>query len=305
MSRAKQGFRRGLPLARAVAGIVLLAFITLLFKAKAEEKTRHFRARQVFQYGQPILFEADFAADGFDRLNLSIDGRYRLPAPEPDRLAITAAPGEKEKAAAVAFTVPRAANSYRSEISLPSEKGFQERWYRIRLLVPDDWQVDHGKGADIVVQWHAVPGNWRATYPNLAIAVEGEHWWIKQSFGNAQQGPSRPKLKLDAPIVPGQWTTWVIHARWSPKEDGRLRVWQNEVQVADLKGPNVYGSIGLEYTPYLKTGIYHPEWNLSDERKTKAFSAEENPVTRKRIYVSELLVGDASADFTPQASPKP
>ena len=64
--------------------------------------------------------------------------------------------------------------------------------------------------------------------------------------------------------------------------------------------PNVYGTIGLDFTPYLKTGVYHPEWNLSDERKTEAFAAEENAVTRKRIYVSELLVGDDSANFEPQ-----
>lgn len=105
-----------------------------------------------------------------------------------------AVPGLSEGKKAARFTVPRVANSYRSEISLPSENGFNERWYGVSLFVPKDWKIDPNPAAEIVIQWHAVPGNSKPTHPNMAIAIQNSHWLVRQSFGSPQEGVERKKL---------------------------------------------------------------------------------------------------------------
>jgi len=72
----------------------------------------------------------------------------------------------------------------------------------------------------------------------------------------------------------------------------------------DRLGPNVYGTIGIEYTPYLKTGIYHPEWHLNKEGSKEAFDKEIPVATNKVIYATDIKVGSEGAmykDVAPQS----
>lgn len=263
--------------------------------ADEEVKPRRFKAPEVFKSQGPVIYESDFAARGFELLAISEDDRYARPAPDPRRLVLKEAPGLASPAKAAWFTVPRAANSFRSEISLPHEDGFRERWYALALYVPASWEIDRGPASDIVIQWHAIPGKGRATYPNLDIAIRGDKWVVHQSYGNALDKPVRPKTELETEFRPGTWSNWIISAKWSAGEDGRIRIWRNEKLVFEHQGQNAYGDIGVEYTPYLKTGIYHPEWNLSTERKKLSFEAEKTPVSLKEISVAKIAVGNESA----------
>ena len=281
----------------------IMIFLAVLFGAQslpAQEKApveprRPFRAGDVFSHEGPFLFRDNFRSGEFGRWNFSEDDRYKLLQATPERIRIVAAPclGDGEKA--VRFFVPRAPDSFRAEISLPHENGFQERWYGGRILVPEDWVIDPGRAQDIVMQWHAIPGNGKATYPNLAISIGNTNWFIAQSFGEAKGTPSRPRIKLEEPMKPGAWVSWVVHAKWSPKEDGVLEIWRDGKKVADLKGPNVYGDIGIEYTPYLKTGIYHPEWHLDTDRKKQEFEKETPVAKSKTIYATDFRVADSRA----------
>ena len=274
----------------------LVIFTGPLFSQKAE-KERRFRTHEVFDQKKTILFESDFAKSGFHLWNISKDNRYSQPANDPARLKIVDAVGLPAGYKAVQFIVPRKPNSYRSEISLPHEKGFNERWYGITHFVPKDWEIDHNKGADIVMQWHAIPGNWRATYPNLDIAIHGDHWEVRQSYGSPQTKPTRTKTILKTPFQPGTWANWIIHVNWSPKADGLIQVWKDGKLVFKKKGANAYGTIGIEYTPYLKTGIYHPEWYLNSERKQKQFAADKNPVSKKETCVAKVVVANQDASL--------
>lgn len=261
--------------------------------ASDEIKPRRLRAHDVFHEGEVVLFQDDFQSGRLDRWNFSENDQYNLPQPTPGRIDVVDAPGLAHGRKAVRMEVRRAPDSFRSEISLPYEKGFQERWYAQKLLIPEDWVFDPAKGDDIVMQWHGIPGNWRATFPNLSISIQNDRWFIKQSFGSAQTKPTRTAVKLDTPVQRGKWTSWVIHAKWSPREDGLLQIWQDGRLVMDRAGPNVYGTIGVDYTPYLKTGIYHPMWHLDDERKRAAFEKESPVSTKKIIYVTDVIIGDA------------
>ena len=141
------------------------------------------------------------------------------------------------------------------------------------MLVPHDWTYDPAKGADIVMQWHAVPGNWKPTYPNLAISIQNTNWFVQQNYGRPDQ-PTRTRTNLDPDVQRrALWVARVIHAKWSPGDDGLVQIWKDGKSVLELKGPTLYSTIGVEYTPYLKTGIYHPEWHLDTQRKRKEFAA--------------------------------
>ncbi|MHC5056498.1 MAG: heparin lyase I family protein, partial [Planctomycetota bacterium] len=144
---------------------------------------------------------------------------------------------------------------------------------------------------------HAIPGNWRATYPNLTICINNANWFIRQSYGCAQTKPTRTSTRLEDPVRPGEWVSWVVHAKWSPGDDGILQVWKDGRLVMDIKGANVYSTIGVEYTPYLKTGIYRPEWHLNKDAKRRAFEQERPAATNKAILATDVKVGGENASY--------
>jgi hypothetical protein len=278
---------------------LLLASVTVLASpsARGAEPVRPFRAKDVFDYQQKIVFQDAFQSGQFGRWNFSEDDRYKLTKETPERLKIVEAPNLGVGKKAVRFAVPRGSNLFRAEISLPHENGFNERWYGERVLVPQDWVFDPTRGNDIVIQWHAIPGNWKATYPNLEISIGNTNWFIRQSFGSAQTKPTRTNQKLTDLVQPGAWVSWVIHARWAPDTNGILEIWKDGKLVMDRKGPNVYSTIGIEYTPYLKTGIYHPEWHLDKDGKREAFEKENPVATNKVIYATDIKIGDKNAQY--------
>jgi hypothetical protein len=278
-----------------IASLMLLLCASAEKISAADDRVRQ-TAQAVFNYQQPILFADDFQSSQFTKWIFSEDDRYDLSKPTPERIQIVDAPDLAGKKA-VRFDVPRGTNSFRAEISLPYEKGFNERWYGERIYVPRDWVFDPNRGNDLVMQWHAIPGNWRATFPNLEISIGNTNWFIRQSYGAAQTGPTRTNLKLDGLVQRGAWVSWVVHAKWSPGTNGLIQIWKDGKLVMDKSGTNVYSTIGEEYTPYLKTGIYHPEWHFDTAGKSEAFNKEIPAATNKVIYATEIKVGDERARF--------
>lgn len=271
----------------------------------AVSAVKRLRAQDVFKPDRSIIFSDDFSDDKLSRWNFSEDDRYSLLAPSPKRIRVVEAPHSSAGSKAVRFEVPHETNCFRAEISLPSEDGCRERWYAAQVLVPEDWQTDTSKGQDIVLQWHGIPGNWKPTYPNLSIGIAGGSWLIQQSFGSPQDGPGRFSKRLDQAVEPGKWAAWVIHAKWSPRDDGSVRIWKDGKEVLHRVGANVYGTIGRDYTPYLKTGIYHPEWHLDTDQKRQAFQSDPRAPATKVIYVRDIRVGGPNARLTDILSSKP
>ncbi len=98
-------------------------------------------------------------------------------------------------------------------------------------------------------------------------------------------------------MKPGTWISWVVHAKWSPGTDGILQIWRDGKQVIDEKGPNVYSDIGVEYTPYFKTGIYHPAWKPSRQDKTKKVDEKKPAVSERVVYVTDIKIGGEKATY--------
>jgi len=93
----------------------------------------------------------------------------------------------------------------------------------------------------------------------MSLSIAGGQWHLRRSFGSPQTKPTRQSVRLGK-VAKGEWTQWIFHIKWSPSDGGTIRVWKNCEQVCELDGANAYGTIGIEYTPYLKFGIYHPAW---------------------------------------------
>ncbi|CAN0470629.1 unnamed protein product, partial [Hapterophycus canaliculatus] len=211
-----------------------------------KSRVRRFKSPQVFGGRSPILFRKSFTSNDIDLMAVSEDDHYSIASPLPTRLKIVPAPGDTSSQSnrkAVRFRVPYSDGAFRSELSLVHEEGFQERWYSAKVFIPNDWQDEIGDGSDIVMQWHAIPGNWRATYPNLSLMVTEGQWHLRRSYGSPQTKPTRQSARIGK-VSKGEWTQWVFHMKWSPGDDGQIDVWKNDEQVFEQSGSNVYGTIG-------------------------------------------------------------
>jgi hypothetical protein len=134
------------PLANSILAAAMIVTVSSAKEPQPAPSTaRHNTAADVFEKNKVIMLQDDCSsADPFKLWDLSEDARYELASADEDRLRVVDAPnlpGTK----AVRFFVNRAPNSVRSEISLPSEKGWNERWYAERMLLPNDWVVDPSK----------------------------------------------------------------------------------------------------------------------------------------------------------------
>ncbi|MBP7141695.1 MAG: polysaccharide lyase [Opitutaceae bacterium] len=289
-----------------IAGrLLLIAGVALSRLSAAPSKEHSYTASEVFASGSPILFQDDFKSGKFGRWKFSVNADYGISSPPVDRIAVVDAPGLDAGRRAAKFAVPRAPNSFRSELALPHETGVTERWYGERLFIPADWVIDDGKGDDIVMQWHAIPGNWRSTFPNLSISIGGDKWWIKQNYGAAQTGPTRTSTALTDPLSPGSWVSFVVHARWSAGDDGFLKIWKDGSLVYERRGANIYTTIGIAYSPYFKTGIYHPTWNLKTSDRKDAFERSSGTVKKRVLYVADVKIGGERARYEDIAPPSP
>lgn len=258
------------------------------------------------------LFANNYDAGSFQSwAKFTLDDVYAVELAPPrstwgqqERIKLVAAPlSEKSGNHAVQFTVPRALNSFRAELALTQEPGFQERWYGLRIFVPADWIFDAEDGNDIVTQWHHILGGAtapeRGNYPPLSIAINGEAWNINNNFGTVGKA-DREHFVATEKVVPGRWYSWVIHAKWSPRADGRLEIWLNGSRVVNKTGPNTYDT-PLAHTPYWKIGIYHPGWKA---RGTEKRTAHRATITRRVIVIDDTKMGSESATYQDVAPPQ-
>ncbi|GGY20316.1 polysaccharide lyase [Paludibacterium paludis] len=197
-------------------------------------------------------FKEDFRGE-LSAWKIVLDDQYDHPAGQNPRARVVDAPGGAGQKA-MRFELTGRPGEFRSEISLPAEEDFQDRWYRASVFVE---KVPTNPSGQIVMQWHAQMGKSRVDrdFPNLALWVSGNRWTLKLAYGtpdNIQRGT----VDLGE-AQPGQWTEWQFHVRWSPTADGSVSVWRNGVHLHEQATPTCYSGL-IERTPYFKTGIYRP-----------------------------------------------
>ncbi len=180
------------------------------------------------------------------------------------------------------------------------EEGFQERWYGARIYVPSDWVFESESGGEIVLQWHAVLGTeWKTrNFPPLSIATKYDRWQISRAFGPKDKIQRGHKI-LEGVVERGKWTSWVVHARWSSGDEGKIEVWRDGALAWSVSGPNTY--LSKPRTPYFKTGIYHPEWR---KENADAFEKQNSVLVERIIYTADIKMGESGATYR-DVAPKP
>jgi len=189
----------------------------------------------------------------------------------------------------------------RTEVSGPGSELGKEYWYGFSIFLPQDYVKDDIW--EIVAQWHGVPDfkvgeNWRN--PVMALSTDGGKWQLVNRWDaklNTFQGGKRSyggTRHYDlGEYRRGAWTDWVVHVKWSYRDDGLLEVWKNGVRIVEQKGPNAFND---SKGPYFKMGIYKG-WR-DPGRKSDAVSS-------RLLYHDEFRMAGADACYDDVAPPVP
>lgn len=237
---------------------------------------------------RPLLADLDFE-DG------TLKGWSRLKLPTPDAASVVEHPvrtGRRALRIRLRRSDEIVSKGRRAELELADVARLgQAYWYGLSIFVPADWPRDFKD--EVVAQWNATAdteeGEDEKRSPPLAIRIQRDRWRITQRWDDRRITPpwnSGHKRELwSGRLTRGVWTDWVLHARWSYRDDGRITLWRNHEPVVRHRGPNCYNdSRGLRF----KIGVYKPQWNSA---------ASESAVTERSIFHDAIRVGDASATY--------
>ena len=161
----------------------------------------------------------------------------------------------------------------------------KEYWIGFSVYLPKDWQVDH-KSQELIFQLH---GNGNEDSPSLALVIDGTEWFWSirwQDKFEAYEGSNRVDKGITA-YEKGQWVDFVIHVKFSYKNDGNgfMQAWKNGTTLFTYNGPNCYND-GLKIRGP-QTGVY--KWDWSNGKKYE--------VSERTIYLDEFKVGNAGCTY--------
>ena len=171
----------------------------------------------------------------------------------------------------------------------------QDYWYGFSIFLPADFVPS--SDWEIVTQWHVDPDSAeeRKRNPPMTITTTDGRWRMRSSWDDSPitqkdangnwvyGGTNRYDL---GPYQTGVWTDWVVHVKWSYKDDGVLEVWKDGVKViSQLKTPNCYNDIK---GPYIKFGIYKG-WTSG--------SSPEPGITKRVLYHDEFRMAGPNGSY--------
>jgi hypothetical protein len=153
---------------------------------------------------------------------------------------------------------------YRAELSEFSFKApfGQPLAYRFRTYIPESWHDQDTRC--VIAQWHAW-GDWviaeALRSPVLALEYRDGAFLIRSAHNarwrQSDNSPASNQMQIHyrgrEHATKGVWHDFLIHVRWSPGDDGWLRVWIDGDEVVDYQGPIGYRDL---LGPYFKFGLY-------------------------------------------------
>ncbi len=188
---------------------------------------------------------------------------------------------------------PVVATGKRAELYRPggiNQKIGKEYWYALSIYVDPEFKVD-SNGYSILAQWYSRPQRDEGEVsrpPPLSLLIRGDRWTMDLRADTTRiQKTNRPSYRQQIwweRVVPGTWSDFVVHVKWSYKNDGFLKVWKNDTQIVDHQGMNVYNDDEI----MLKMGIYKSMWNKSPNRSI---------VDSRVFYHDEIKIADGSATY--------
>jgi hypothetical protein len=132
----------------------------------------------------------------------------------------------------------------RAEAFEKAVKVGSEWWYGWSSMIDPSWR-DQNNTWYIIQQFHQ---HGQGT-PPLMQSYSGGVWSIRCLASICGDD----FILWQKAIPKGQWVDWIYQIKWSPGDDGFVRVWMNGELVLDHRGPNAHDAVA---GPYFKFGIY-------------------------------------------------
>ncbi|MBN1125540.1 MAG: polysaccharide lyase [Sedimentisphaerales bacterium] len=182
---------------------------------------------------------------------------------------------------------------YRTEVSGQKTEVGKEYWYGFSIYLPGDYLPD--KIWEIVAQWHGVPDfdigeNWRN--PVMALSTTNGQWNLlyrwdakKNTFESGQRKYDGSQSFDLGPYQTERWTDWVVHVKWSFKDDGLLEIWKDGKKLIHEIGPNTFND---KSGPYFKMGLYKG-WKDPDRPSDR--------VSKRLLYHDEFRMAGADGSY--------
>jgi len=168
------------------------------------------------------------------------------------------------------------------------------RWYAFSVYIPSDYIADEPICREIIWQLLMHPYiNEQQKSPQFDFQIQADNLQIenRHSVGGDPTNTIVEKI-YESPMsnYRGKWTDWVIYAKWSAGNDGRLRIWRNGNVVVDRTGANAYAGTGTHYFEN-KFGIYKWSWNAAK------YPDRPTVVDKRVIYHDNLKIGGPDATY--------
>ena len=160
-------------------------------------------------------------------------------------------------------------------------------------FIRESWLTE-SRIEEIILQWHAQPDfdlgeSWRS--PPLYFQVSGDRLRIysiwdpkERTEGNDPSPEGGKQIIWEGSYAKGEWTDWVVHARWSYQGDGLLQIWRDGIELVNRTGPNTYND---QKSLYLKLGLYVWMWTTD----------VSTPVQSRSLYHDEVRVGGPYSNY--------
>jgi hypothetical protein len=165
------------------------------------------------------------------------------------------------------------------------------RWYAFSVFIPEDYVADDPINREIFFQLLMHPYlNEHQKSPQFDFQIQEETMQIENRY-SVDSDPTviQKEILSECPMseLRGNWTDWIIYAKWSDRSDGRLKVWQNGNLVVDKTGVNSYAGTGNRVFE-CKFGIYKWSWFIA---------GRPTLVDKRVIYHDNIRIGSPDATY--------
>lgn len=182
----------------------------------------------------------------------------------------------------------------------------QDQYYGYSIYLPEDFPDKDNW--EIFTQWHGRPDQylneiWRSPILAMRYGNNGIYFTIRYSAEKVQYENDGTRLEIVRieNFQKGVWHDFVVHLRWSYRNDGQVEIWHNGARIKNYQGPVGYND---EDGVYWKFGIYraeHPSTDvifLDEYRRGDSFEAVSlvEEISQPPAQNDDGDVGDGDVD---------
>jgi hypothetical protein len=179
----------------------------------------------------------------------------------------------------------------------------EEYWIGLSVYVPDSFVADSLGCDELWWELQAQPDAGEefrspilALYVSAGNATVLSRWDTRGTSSDNTFSGSESIVTVPVSSMKGKWTDWVVHVYWSWHYDGWLEVYRDGAMIGQRNGPNCSND---REGPYMSIGVYKWPWREGEPSGGNC----GNSIVERLIYVDELRIAGADADYDAVASP--